>query len=242
MLGDFNIYRSSESAYLNLLNQSGNGYVIDPINRPGNWHNNITFADIHTQSTCGLFSNCPNGGSGGGLDDRFDMILISQAIKDSGGICINEYSYQAFGNDGEHFNNSINDPPFNIITQEIANSLYNSSDHLPVFADFNFGILTDTKPDEPALSAYSLYQNYPNPFNPSTTIKYSIPKAVHVNLSVYNCLGEKMIELVNTFQTAGIYSIDFNSENTPKSLATGVYFYRLLAGEFFQVKKFILIK
>jgi len=131
VIGDFNIYYANEPAYQKLINQSTSGYFLDT-QPAGNWHNNITYASIHTQSTC--LSGCPNGGSSGGLDDRFDMMLFSQAVSDTGGITYVNDSYVPFGNDGQHFNIAINDPPFNIITQQVADALYNASDHLPVYA------------------------------------------------------------------------------------------------------------
>jgi len=81
-------------------------------------------------------------------------------------------------------------------------------------------------------------QNYPNPFNPTTTIKYSLPKAGNVKLTVYNAIGSKVATIVNEYKTAGIYSVQFNGSN----LASGIYLYRLESGNFSSVKKFILLK
>ncbi len=86
---------------------------------------------------------------------------------------------------------------------------------------------------------YLLYQNYPNPFNPTTTIKYSLPEALHVTLDIYNSLGQKVRTLVNNKQPAGYHTINFNAED----LASGIYFYVLRAGnKFTAFKKMILIK
>lgn len=85
---------------------------------------------------------------------------------------------------------------------------------------------------------FALEQNYPNPFNPSTTIRYSIPEAQRVRLSVYNTLGQEVQTLVNETQDAGTYSIRFNASN----LASGMYIYRIQAGSFIDSKKLILIK
>ena len=85
---------------------------------------------------------------------------------------------------------------------------------------------------------YALEQNYPNPFNPSTTIKYSIPDDGFVKLSVYNMLGEEVVNLVNAQQKAGRYEINFNASN----LASGVYVYRLEAPNFTSSKKLMLMK
>ena len=85
---------------------------------------------------------------------------------------------------------------------------------------------------------YSLEQNYPNPFNPSTLIKYSVAKDGFVNVSIFNLLGEKVATLVNGNVKAGSYNINFNAS----SLASGVYFYSIEAGNFKAVKKMMLMK
>jgi len=86
--------------------------------------------------------------------------------------------------------------------------------------------------------AFSLAQNYPNPFNPSTNINYSIPASASVSVKVYDILGKEIATLVNMKQNAGNYSVTFSANN----LGSGVYFYRINAGLFTDVKKMILIK
>lgn len=136
VVGDFNIYDSREFAFQKLLSQSQSGYVIDPLNLIGRWNNNGSFAASHTQST--RVRDLGDGGSTGGLDDRFDMILMSQAIMNSGDITYVTGSYNEYGNDGNHFNDSINKPPNAVVSQQVANALHNASDHLPVHATFGF--------------------------------------------------------------------------------------------------------
>ena len=85
---------------------------------------------------------------------------------------------------------------------------------------------------------YTLYQNYPNPFNPTTTIKFDLPQATEVNLTVYNILGEKVLTLINGMQEAGYHSVMFNASN----LASGTYIYRLQSHNFVQTKKMLLVK
>jgi len=89
--------------------------------------------------------------------------------------------------------------------------------------------------------SYSLFQNYPNPFNPVTTIKYQIPKNNMVTLKVYDALGREVETLVNEIQHAGTYEVQFPG-NAKLNLASGVYFYKLTAGDFTTVKRMVLIK
>lgn len=85
---------------------------------------------------------------------------------------------------------------------------------------------------------YELMQNYPNPFNPSTTIKYSISTTAQVKLVVFDILGREVAKLVDEEKKPGTYAVDLNASH----LATGVYFYRLQAGGFVDVKKMMLLK
>ena len=85
---------------------------------------------------------------------------------------------------------------------------------------------------------YSLSQNFPNPFNPSTTISYAIPTRSHVTLSIFNTLGQKVSELVNTEKEPGVYNATLDAS----SFASGVYFYRIQAGSFVQTKKLVVVK
>lgn len=85
---------------------------------------------------------------------------------------------------------------------------------------------------------FLLDQNYPNPFNPTTMIKFSIAKETFVNLSVYNSLGERVMELKNEIMSPGNYEIDFDGT----TLTSGVYLYKIKAGDFIQMKKMMLLK
>lgn len=84
----------------------------------------------------------------------------------------------------------------------------------------------------------NLSQNYPNPFNPTTTIAYSIPITSSVVLSIYNILGEKIVDLVNEEKTAGNYQTQWNASNFP----SGIYIYKLQSGNYTQVKRLLLLK
>ena len=91
--------------------------------------------------------------------------------------------------------------------------------------------------------AFALANNYPNPFNPETTIKYALPDPVDVRLEIYNMLGQQVRTLVAEPQNAGRYTVRWDATNeSGHSLSTGIYFYRLVAGEFHKVEKMLLLK
>ena len=94
-------------------------------------------------------------------------------------------------------------------------------------------LISDELPND-----FSLYQNYPNPFNPSTTINFSIPEASYVSLKIFNSLGQEVETLVSEDLNADNYKYDWDAE----SLTSGVYFYTLLAGNFVETRKMILLK
>jgi len=132
--GDFNIYGADEPAYQMLLDNTYSGYFIDLFNMPGTW-NQLQYAQYHTQSPR---TRQFGGGANGGMDDRFDMILFSQAVFETGDISYVPNSYTAYGNDALHYNDSINRPPNNAVGQTIADAIHYASDHIPVFASFTF--------------------------------------------------------------------------------------------------------
>ncbi len=97
--------------------------------------------------------------------------------------------------------------------------------------------------DELVPGSFTLEQNYPNPFNPETKIQYSIPKNGEVTLSVFNLLGQKVATLVSEKQVAGNYQVKWNGQNDAgRFVASGVYVYKLKAGDFVQTRKMMLLK
>ncbi|MCZ2269487.1 MAG: T9SS type A sorting domain-containing protein [Ignavibacteriales bacterium] len=87
-------------------------------------------------------------------------------------------------------------------------------------------------------SEFILEQNYPNPFNPNTRIQFAIGSKQFVSLKIFNSLGEEVASLVNEEKSAGFYKIDFNASH----LSSGIYYYKIIAGDFVQTRKMILIK
>ena len=85
---------------------------------------------------------------------------------------------------------------------------------------------------------FNLFQNFPNPFNPATTIEYVLPEARRVSIAVYNLRGEEVARLIDNVQSVGNYSVTWNASN----VSSGIYFYRLQAGDFVQTRKMVLLK
>ncbi len=131
-----------------------------------------------------------------------------------------------------------------------ANDVVDVSDHLPLVADFDLSMITgiNTADNQHPVN-FKLEQNYPNPFNPTTTIEYTIPSVgqdgiltYKVTLIIYDVLGREVTTLVDEYQKSGTYKVKFSaSGGGVTGLPSGIYFYKLSAGEFVQTKKMVLI-
>jgi len=221
VVGDMNFYSSTETGYQKLLTK-----LFDPLNMPGDWHNNANFAGIHTQST--RVEDFGDGATGG-LDDRFDFILVSQSLLEN----VVPSSYKELGNDGAHFNLSINDG----VDDPVIAALYYASDHLPVYCDFVFNKVT-TIFENPDISTFVLDQNYPNPFNLGTTISFYLKKPGHVYLAIYDVSGKKIDVLFDQDLNTGKHIVPFVAANQ----ASGLYYYKIQSGNKSVTKKMLLIK
>lgn len=129
--GDFNLQSSNEVAFQNLTNYTDASIrFYDPVNQIGSWNNNANFASVHTQSTHVTSNGCA---SGGGMDDRFDFVLMNDYVRDNmAKVVYVEDSYTAVGQDGQRFNQDVNSPTNSSVPSSVANALYAMSDHLPV--------------------------------------------------------------------------------------------------------------
>ncbi len=142
---------------------------------------------------------------------------------------------------GKGYTLALKDPSLS----NIAPLNWKASLHGTPGEDNNIVTGIDDNKNENIPAEFSLEQNYPNPFNPSTTIRYSVGQTIHTSIKVYNVLGEEVAVLVDEVKPAGTYQISFNAanvNNSGRSLASGVYFYKINAGNFSQTKKFILMK
>ena len=127
-----------------------------------------------------------------------------------------EYTIRISATDGQNIS-AVDVEPFSILEE----------DPTGIYTEFN------KKPTE-----YALYKNYPNPFNPSTSIKYSVPENQKVVLKIFDLLGRELSTLVDEEKPAGNYVVEFTGNN----LSSGIYFYRMQAGEFIETKKLMLLK
>ena len=212
--GDLNVYTNTEPAFIELTDVTNNITFVDPANRVGNWHTNITFLDVFTQST----RTQPDlGGATGGFDDRFDFILTSENMLSNPDIFYVNNSYQAYGN-----NNNINCYNQEINTSNcdganfdltIRNALYNMSDHLPVTLQLQ---------TNETLSAnnFNLKQTFSIKGSNIVTNKLLIqinPLLFKSNyLTIYNTLGQKIISV----KAQNINLLQLNVSN----LTNGVYY------------------
>ncbi len=149
--GDFNFYRSTEPGYQKIISPDNAIRLLDPLNAPGNWQNNAAFSHLHTQSTRvsnAGFGGGVNAGASGGLDDRFDFIMMSENFTTSPRFTYIEGTYKAYGNNGNCLDKDVKDPDCTgEFSQTLRNNLYNMSDHLPVVMQFqiNEGFLATAR-------------------------------------------------------------------------------------------------
>jgi len=108
------------------------------------------------------------------------------------------------------------------------------------YTNNNGGVATDISQENNLPTSFKLFQNYPNPFNPETTIRFQLSDPAFVTLKVYDALGKEVAVLVNEFKQAGVQSSVFNINNY--SLPSGIYFYRLTAGNYSSTQKMVLLK
>jgi len=227
--GDFNFYGSDEPALIELL-KDGNYKMNDPIDSIGYWHDNSLYANIHTQSTR---KRNFGGGSSGGLDDRFDFILVSNDIMyGTNKLKYISGTYQAFGNNGQHFNDSLSSSDKSI-PDSIICYLYNMSDHLPVIMKTYINI-------EASVSNISdinyNFQIYPNPTEGIFLFLLPIEKTNAI-LDIYEQSGRLTVsyDIKTTCDKQQIISMNNDLKN-------GLYFAKLTTNKKVYFCKFALIR
>lgn len=196
IMGDFNMYTSSEAGYQLLTHtyENPDARFVDPlslVDGVGSWDNNRQFAPYHTQSTKAWvdYPDCP---SGGGMDSRFDMMMMSDEV--FMGFRSLKYvagSYCAVGNDGDHFNQSVNDGYNSAVPSNVANALFTVSDHLPIMMKLNLYAQWGMEENE----TFS-FEVYPNPVNDVLLIRMQTAYPYGENGREYritNLLGQTLM-------------------------------------------------
>ncbi len=188
-MGDFNVYTNNEQAYKNLIyNYNGIQYFFDPIDREGSWNNNSSYSDVHTQSTHSQNVTCF---ASGGLDDRFDFIMSSESLlQGTKGMKFLTETYEALGNDGQHYNKSINASPTNTSApSSIISALYSMSDHLPILAKIKVDATLGINENLSAISSI----RFQNPCTGDFHLNIQLKKPQAIKLEIYNVFGQLLI-------------------------------------------------
>ncbi|NLA23601.1 MAG: hypothetical protein GX879_01405 [Bacteroidales bacterium] len=228
VLGDMNVYRHTEPAFQKLINHPNIEYrFYDPVNQLGSWNNNPSFKNYHTQSTHTDDDGCK---ATGGLDDRFDIILVDDDILSGAGrVKYIENSYTTVGQDGEHFNHSLIVGGNSSVPADVLNALYNMSDHLPVYADFVIGNANSSE----IYSFENVKINYQNPINLELKVEILSPEYDYYELSLVTSMGV-VLETTGDF-IANSGSFVFNTETISK----GVYHLIVSNSKGFTTKKIL---
>ncbi len=190
VLGDFNVYTPTESAFQNLIDPDNSLYTFyDPADQIGEWSSNYNYRYYHTQSTH-TSGDCF---STGGMDDRFDFILASDYIMN--GTNHFEYiadSYKTIGQDGSRFNSSLNTTSNSAVPNSVAQALYNMSDHLPVYLELEI----DQNRGEPLkiidLELENVKVFYNNPANDFLNLKLDLGFRKDVRIEIFSIQGVKL--------------------------------------------------
>jgi endonuclease/exonuclease/phosphatase family metal-dependent hydrolase len=218
VMGDFNVYSSDEECYQNLINYSNTTLrFYDPINKPGDWNSNSSFATIHTQSTHTTSTGCF---ATGGMDDRFDHIMISDYIK-TGSHHLQYFtnSYKTIGQDGNHYNQAINSGTNTSAPSTVIDALYGMSDHLPVTMNIRVDQTVGIKNYEEPTFLNVLFEN-PVEADMPVTIELSIKE--QLNIYVLNLLGQTIYST-----TTGNDGSSVNITLPTKDFDKGIYFLKI---------------
>lgn len=216
LMGDFNVQSSTETSFQNLINYSNtNVRFYDPANKLGTWNNNSSYALYHTQATQLNSNGCT---AGGGLDDRFDFIMASFSIMNN--LFKIKYvpnSYKVIGQDGNHFNQGVDNPANYSVPSNVLTALANMSDHLPVSLKLAvqqtpFIGFQDAMYQNFNISAVSWIQN-------ELIIKLQGEYSGKMQLDIYDSFGRK-IQSSNLYLSNDQYLISIPSAN----VSQGLYF------------------
>ncbi len=225
--GDILVTNSSGTEDVNRFNFSG-GFINSLI------YNQLNFPQQIIELDDGNLALCEFSGTGSGIKiytSTGTLITTLSGVTGNRGVFrLPNGNYLTTNGTGVH---EIDDTTGALVQTKATGSNFQ---YISVFdPDFAVGI-ENSYNDIP--ENFLLYNNYPNPFNPVTKIKFSIPKSVFVDLSIYDNLGRLITKLINSKKDAGVYEVEFNAVDLP----SGIYFYNLRAGEYTDTQIMVLIK
>lgn len=233
-MGDLNLYESAEEAYQLLLNNNDRVFrYYDPIEQSGDWHEEIAFSSIHTQSTRESNSGC---GASGGMDDRFDFILLNEIMKNSSDkVFYLDGSYQALGQDGNRLNGSISDPPNTSLPAYLIDALYGMSDHLPVILDVIVDESLDIS-DPLQVNEQKIKVHHMNPVWDDLKINILSKVRGEAKLSIVSITGRELHRQQLTLESNNIVSIPLTG------MSQGTYILRISHPKAIHTSKFMIIR
>lgn len=225
--GKIYLFGGSTSDQGNIWVQTSSVEVYDP--EMDSWEAISTMPSVRFNPGIGVLDNkilIVGGYEGGSVCRRVDIFdpgnnswssgtKISKYTVAMGSTCHNNKIYIVGGSDGG--------PSWNCYTNVYEGSFEN---------------LTSVEKKNEKPEGYKLCQNFPNPFNPSTTIKFELPEVSHVKMILYNNIGEKVKEIINSEYTKGTHSVKFNFGE----LSSGTYYYKMIAADFQETNKMVLLK
>lgn len=214
-MGDFNVYTPTEPAYQELIDYSNPELSFnDPVNQDGEWHNNYDYRYYHSQSTHSSSNGCA---STGGMDDRFDFILISNDIKDGAkNVQYINGSYTTLGQDGKHFNSSLISSPDNTsVPADILAALYGNSDHLPIIMKLE---INKTLGVNEYLASSITEISFTNPVQSNVNFDIYAKESGQISINILSIAGNN-IKSTTEFLNKGSNTINIDLKN----ISNGIY-------------------
>ncbi|MCK5765090.1 MAG: T9SS type A sorting domain-containing protein [Bacteroidales bacterium] len=230
-MGDFNFYKSSEAGFQLMINNIDPVFrFYDPVDEIGSWHNSSVYRHVHSQSTRTAQTGC---GAWGGMDDRFDFILMNKVLHDEAdNMYYLEGSYRALGQDGQRLNGSLLDPPNTSLPAYVLDALIGMSDHLPVIMDLV--INDELSIVDPRLSIVDV--RYNNPVRDELKLRFSNTAAGPADIMLLSTSGVAIYREHFSLSRNGIVSIPLDR------FPAGMYFLRVEAEEGSFIGKVIVIR
>jgi hypothetical protein len=212
LAGSLAMLGSDEPGYQTLVSPAGDGLqLFDPMEANGTWHDNRSFAALHTSST-------RTDSADNGLRDRSDMMLFSQRLRE-------HYvpgSYTVFGNDGNHFGEAVDVLPNSVVAGDMAHALREASSHLPVYADFVFDVVSGVDDGDGASAALAVT---PQPANDYARIAGGVLRGREARVRLYDPVGALVLDEDHA------PTIDGGVMLATAGLASGAYAYEVTAGD-----------